>query len=256
MIKLRVAFKAAKIIKNFPTYLLSSFGWIKRPIIIYELRKGIKIACRNNTTDRLILNEIILYDVYNLYKKQVIKKEDIIVDIGAHIGVFSVLAAKMARNGKVYSFEPFKETYKILEKNKKINNLKNLLVFKKAISNKKEKSILYFNNSDFSTNSLIKQDNMKEVLIECMRLEEVFKENSLKKIDFLKMDCEGSEYEILFNCSEDLLKKIKRLGLEYHDLDEKRNHRTLKEFLLKKGFKVKISKSSPRFGMIYAVNKK
>ena len=51
------------------------------------------------------------------------------------------------------------------------------------------------------------------------------------------MDVEGAEYEILFNCTKNVLKKIDKISMEVHPLD-KNNEKTLKNFLEKNGFKV------------------
>ena len=71
----------------------------------------------------------------------------------------------------------------------------------------------------------------------------------LKRIDFLKLDCEGGEYEILFGCSEETLKKIKKISIEYHNIDKKRNSEVLKAFLLIKGYKIEVDEV---WGYIYA----
>ena len=60
----------------------------------------------------------------------------------------------------------------------------------------------------------------------------------INSIDFLKLDCEGAEYEILFKCPDKILNRIKIISMEYHEIDKKRNKKTLIRFLKSKGFKV------------------
>jgi len=71
----------------------------------------------------------------------------------------------------------------------------------------------------------------------------------LKRIDYLKMDCEGAEYDILFKCKDSVLRKIKKIGMEPHYIDEKKNVNELKTFLVAKGFHVS---AIPNRQMLYA----
>ena len=66
------------------------------------------------------------------------------------------------------------------------------------------------------------------------------------------MDCEGSEYDILFNCSNNILNIIDKISMEFHNLSNDYNKKTLKKFLESKGFKVKARHLFKNTGMIYA----
>ena len=74
---------------------------------------------------------------------------------------------------------------------------------------------------------------------------------SSSRIDFLKMDCEGAEYDILLNASDKTLGKIKKIAISTHDV-EKYNGQILADFLVKKGFKVWFA---PGGHPLYAKNK-
>lgn len=79
-------------------------------------------------------------------------------------------------------------------------------------------------------------DGKNYIEIECITLKDIFNENHIEKCDILKMDCEGAEFEILYNASEDIFKKVKEIRLEYHNKEN--NHiDSLIEFL-KKDFKL------------------
>ena len=73
--------------------------------------------------------------------------------------------------------------------------------------------------------------------VKSISLKDIFIDNKLNKIDFLKIDCEGAEYKILFNTPKKVLKKIKKIALEYHQMDGF-SVEDLKEFLSNNGFKV------------------
>ena len=254
MRKILIALKVIIIIKNFPKYFLHFMGVVKTPIIQYNLRNGIKFLIRTKTNDRLVFNEVLFYNLY--LKKFNIKEDDIIIDIGGHIGFFAITASKMAKKGKVYCFEPLEENFNLLRKNREINNAQNLFIFQKAISNKKRKDFFYFNKLNYAGGSLIKINNGEKRAIYSDTLKNIIKKNNLKKIDFLKMDCEGKEFEILFKSPKEVLAKIQKISFEYHNFDHKNNMGTLATFLKKQGFKVFIGEKNFRnLGMIYAIRK-
>ena len=76
---------------------------------IYQITKDIKLKARPNTSDTGVISEI--YDLKEYTRDFKINPKDTIVDIGAHIGSFSVYAAKKAR--KVISYEPSPENFKL-----------------------------------------------------------------------------------------------------------------------------------------------
>jgi hypothetical protein len=81
----------------------------------------------------------------------------------------------------------------------------------------------------------------EKVEISCISLKEVFAGNKIDKCDLMKMDCEGAEYEILYNAPKNILQKIKKISMEFHNIDDlKNNDKELISFLRKSGFKVKL----------------
>jgi hypothetical protein len=76
---------------------------------------------------------------------------------------------------------------------------------------------LYLSSEDNGKHSLIPSGNSAgSVEVECVTLSQVFKENNIDYVDFLKMDCEGAEYEILKAMEEETGSKIGRIAMEYH----------------------------------------
>jgi hypothetical protein len=69
-------------------------------------------------------------------------------------------------------------------------------------------------------------------------LDAIFAEREIEQCDLLKMDCEGAEYEILFAASDDTLRRIRRIVLEYHDWVVPFGHRDLARMLRERGFEV------------------
>ena len=73
--------------------------------------------------------------------------------------------------------------------------------------------------------------------VNCVTIQDFCREQGIHKIDLLKMNCEGAEYEIFEGCSPGDFQRMPRIRLEYHYLDEtKRNGPWLAKFLESKGY--------------------
>mgnify|MGYP000318300651 CR=1 FL=1 len=157
-----------------------------------------------NPDDRTVSTSLALYGTYEqgiteLFKK-VVKKRDIVVDIGANIGYYTLLASKLVgENGKVYAFEPETENYRLLLKNIEINNAKNVIPLQKAVSNKRGTIKLYLHKHNPGAHSIVSKS--KEFIeVESITLDEFFGMNS--KVDVVKIDIEGGEMLALLGMSK------------------------------------------------------
>lgn len=238
--------------KSFLPYMLDfiSISPIKsKKLEKLELKKGIDIYYRPHTYDLIIINEI---NILNLYKMRNLgkSKKINIIDIGAQIGAFTLKAAIENKNAQIYSYEPFFENYAILKKNINISKLKkHIHIFQTGIGSKKEKRTLYLDQKNTGGHSLYEKKS-KSVEIRTISLKEVFNNNKIKKCDFLKMDCEGAEYEIIYNTPKQYLKRIKELAIEY---SENEDIKKLEIYLQKNGFETNVSKNF--FPMLFAFKK-
>ncbi len=127
----------------------------------------------------------------------------------------------------------------MLLKNIKINNLTDVIKpFNYAVFDKKEKIKIYISKHNTGGHSIYCKSN-KDIEVFTITLKEIFENNDISKCDLLKIDTEGSEYKILYGLPKNYFTKIKRIHLEYHDINkEKYNHNYLMQFLLKNGFKL------------------
>lgn len=251
--KLITFFKLVKTIKNYPLYLKDYFGKIKNKYALYKLRNGLRYKLRGGSTDRFIINEVWIHKSYNP-KGFEIKQNDIVVDIGAHAGIFTILASYYAKDGKVYAFEPMKENYELLKENIKLNYAKNIEPINKAVSAKSGKLKFYVSQTkNKGQNSLYKlSDTQKQISVGKISFKDFIKK--IPRIDFLKIDCEGAEYEILFSLSKAEFQKIKKISMEFHNYG-KYTGKDLAKVLHSNNFKVKLIQDGKMFGRIYAVNK-
>lgn len=139
------------------------------------------------------------YDIAGFFEN-VITENSIVVDAGANIGYFTLLAASKATNGSVYAFEPVSSLFHQLEENIKLNKLTNVYPVKKALTRSEGYAPIYesaWNNTGM--NSLQKPENytgMFEV-IDCISLDIFFEAYKQKNPAIIKIDTEGAEMEIL-----------------------------------------------------------
>jgi FkbM family methyltransferase len=129
--------------------------------------------------------------------KSVVKNGDVVLDLGANLGYYSLLAARLVgERGKVYAFEPEPRNYRLLTKNKELNDYDNIIPIQKAISDRSEIVKLFLSEEDSGAHTIREVVDSREykrsVDIETIKLDEYFAGNTCP-IDVIKMDIEGSE---------------------------------------------------------------
>jgi len=129
---------------------------------------------------------------------KLIKKGMNVINIGANIGYFTVQLAKLVHpEGKVFAFEPFPKNVKFLKRNIEANNLPNVTIIEKAVSNKIGKADLLLKESGawhfVSSKNILE---LKKLPIDTTTIDNFLKSKNIK-IDFVMMDAEGSEKYIL-----------------------------------------------------------
>jgi len=224
------------------TYPFVYFGQWGKKTIICPINNFAKFKVRVWTSDKFILWEVWKKKEYtNDYFD--IGPFDIVVDIGAHIGAFTVYAAKKAIHGKIYAYEAYKENYGLLIENIKLNKLKNVVPFSVAVLDKSGIHEFFIGEKNIAGSSLYENTwGKKSVKVDTLSFKDIFAKNKLKKVNFLKMDVEGAEYNIILNSPPKLLKKIDKIALEFHDnLPHGHNYKELIAYLQKNGFHVKVS---------------
>jgi FkbM family methyltransferase len=152
----------------------------------------------------LALREVFIYDVY---QSDLLEEDDVVLDLGAGIGDFSVLASKrMGRKGQVIALEPNRQDYEILKKNIDRNNCANVIALNIGAGKKQEEKEMTFWGRTFNC----RLDTMTNIL------------NDLgikNKINFIKMDIEGYETEIIKDNVE-LMSQTNVISLESHNTKE------------------------------------
>ena len=165
-----------------------------------------------------------------------------VVDIGAGIGDFCIHATYGNPEVKLYAFEPYPGSYALLQRNLSLNGIENVIAYQKAVwSRTSELQLdltpgepLQFNSQE----TLPETTGRVTVSVEAVSLEDVISAEKINKVDLLKMDCEGAEYEILLSTPASTFEMIERIIMEYHDVDAEHTHLVLIGYLEAQGYRV------------------
>jgi len=212
--------------------------------IIQHINDTTRMKIRVNTFDKQAI-----YEVWRLKEYEtehfVIDPSDVIIDIGAHIGTFSVWAAQKAVSGRVISFEPDPENYALLEENKDLNHLTNLHTVNSAVSETRGQVRLFTSDYHNMTHSFFEEGTRVNTLVDTVSLADILQEYGLEKVHYLKIDAEGAEYQIILNTPASVLRRIDKIFIEYHDyLNHGYNYRDLIGYLGENGFQTETGASA------------
>ncbi len=161
--------------------------------------QGNKIFLDEEDCLQLSVNEIIEPVETKLFS-DIIKNGEVLVDIGANIGYFTLLMAKFSGpTGKIFSFEPEDKNFEILKKNVEVNNYQNIVLEKKGVSDHNGINKFFLSSKNTGMHSLQKiRDDSREVKIDVIKLDDYFSTLDLvKKISLIKIDVEGAEFQVL-----------------------------------------------------------
>jgi FkbM family methyltransferase len=143
---------------------------------------------------------IILFTDYEPYIKRIFQpnKGETVVDVGAHIGVYTLNAAnKVGDSGIVVSFEPDKRNLKLLNKNIKINGFRKVKTINAALDRCSSEKTLYLTNDPLFSSMTPSVHAKEKIAIETVTLDSMAETLNLTHIDWIKIDVEGNELNVL-----------------------------------------------------------
>jgi len=244
-----------KIFNKVPRSMLMKFGYSKigsKLVKIvrekqsqkwYDVKYGVKmyLDITNPYTWDLVEGREHETKVTDAFVKN-IKEGDTVIDVGANIGEFSLIASKkVGLKGKIISIEPLKQAAIWLEKNYSLNGFSNYEILEKAMGSKTGTMTLYKKSESSETGILDPEITEKELLssgkIIVDTIDNLISSRNIGTVEMLKIDVEGYEYEVLCGCKDSFKeKKIKKIICEIHSsylekkgLDEKMIYSLLKE---------------------------
>jgi FkbM family methyltransferase len=223
---------------------------------IVEFKDGARFKTRN-FMDVWVLKEAYLDRDYEQYGTT-IRDTWTVIDIGAGLGDFAISVALRNPNCQIYAFEPFSESFSLLEENLALNRITNVRPLPHAVGSTAGPMYL-----DTSTGAPVKYqtvttptstDDLGSKQVQALTLAEVFEELELSHCDFLKVDCEGCEFDVFMKTDRQTIERISHICLEYHDGISGHSHGELVTFFEKHGLSVKVHHNPvhPHLGFLYA----
>lgn len=224
---IRVCRYILRVIGTYKNWIEICWAYLKKGWVEYvKLRNGFvfQIDARYDVrnpwanTELAVINEVFIVNVY-----PEAPSSGIIVDIGANIGAFTIFCLK-SPDIFVYSYEPASDAFfklqghvqSFLEKTKSKGQVR---LFQMAVTNNSGKIELFGLTNSSPTRSTVLKKHSSCKVPSCT-LKDIFITNSIQYIDYLKMDSEGSEYEIFYNLEERFLRAIRVICGEFHDIGD------------------------------------
>lgn len=210
------------------------------------------VAYRQGTTDEEVISHSFEKDMFfTSITDYAPEPHHIILDVGAHIGTFSLLAASKVTKGMVYAVEANKESFNYLRINIVLNKCHNVTANHLALSDRKGETTLYYRDVNSGHSIMTKTSHGEQVPTDT--LSDYFSMNGIEHCHFVKFNCEGAEFPILLSAPAEVLSHIDNMLILYHcDLAMGYNHKDLEKHLQNCGFKTKTLNQEDDRGWIVA----
>ena len=213
------------------------------PPVELALRDGSRFLLRT-LLDAWVVKETVLDRVYERFFGDQIAADWTILDVGAGLGDFSVSAARRASRGYLHAYEPAPNSAALLRRNLEVNGIANVTVFEEAVAGTRGEVFL---EQDVPEAVMFKlaagASGEHGGSVAAVTLADAMARLPGERCDLLKMDCEGSEYEILLGAEPALLDRIDRISIEYHDFDHADRTPDLSAYLQSLGRSVRLRPS-------------
>lgn len=219
---------------------LDYVGLQKCPYLV-QTRDQIVCEIRPGSSDRYVFYEVLVRNDY-LRQGQTINRGGTVIDVGANIGCFSMLAARrVGPTGRVIAAEPADAAYGQLCRNLGLNAMSNVTPVRAAIGAKDGRARFHVHDVSGLSSLLDSVDGHETgariVEVEVVSLETLFETTGVEYCDYMKIDCEGEEYTILDSITPALASRIGQITLEVHHIAD-REPADIHERLVALGFKI------------------
>jgi FkbM family methyltransferase len=142
---------------------------------------------------------------------------DTVVDIGANIGSFAVLAASIVGpSGRVIAFEPVSATFVRLQENVALNGFRNVEMCREGVEAQDGTIELRLGTKSALAGAYFGGETTSVETVPCLSIQHVFDRHGIDRIHLLKIDCEGGEYGIFRSLTPELAERIDQIAMEAH----------------------------------------
>jgi FkbM family methyltransferase len=145
-------------------------------------------------------------------------KEGVFVDVGAHIGKYTVaLGNKIGKSGIIISIEPETENFNLLKKNVALNKLTNVHLQNVACAGQEGEATLYVHKDRPTLHSFYLNRGPSQIKVKTVKLDTIIQDLKINRVDLLKIDVEGAEIDVIKGSSDTLKKHHPRIVFEVFD---------------------------------------
>jgi len=242
---------------NWPQYLFmkmvgfkASFSFRIKDFGAIEVEKSMLGPFRENFFDDAYFKHIPDSVLAN-------KPNPVIIDIGANVGFFSLATFSRFPGAELYSFEPHPYCFKVMSDYKNAFGKYNWNINQKAVSDQNGELTLNTSTvSGFTTKASVYENDVEkaeEFVAQAIKFDTFLSENNITHIDFMKLDCEGAEFSILYGLTNDVFEMVDSFSIEAHKGEkENQNINALNEFIQTRGYSTKIQNDGYDSGYIWA----
>ena len=219
------AFRAPLVYRNWWAALLPKLGY---PATLV-LRDGRRYRVRPGTPDLAVINEAAFLDPYLSNGFVSLQRGSVVVDIGANVGDFAIQAARLCPDGRVIAVEPVRSAGEMIAAHAHLNGVSNVKWICAAIAGENRPT-----RARTARNPYARSGEHQDC--PTLTLAGLLAGEGLERVDLLKLDCEGAEWDIL-PASEAVLPNIRQLCMEFH-CERGWTAPRLAEWLTNRGFTV------------------
>ena len=199
--------------------------------------------------DMSVFEEIFVDRDYRMVEG-ILEKAQVVVDVGAHAGFFSLYARMANADAKIYAFEPAADNFQMMKENHKMNRVKDVVLKNVAVAGEDGQRQFVLSGDSHNHSFFGKGETIE---VRAISLNTIFERYRLDEVDLVKMDCEGAEFEILESFEK--FGQVKAFYLEFHEYQPGMERDKLLNLLRNEGYKCQIfpSRYDSRMGFVFAI---
>lgn len=239
--KVRTLIEIVRRIENWPTAVGLRLFRNRPGLRLLAFREGLNIVCRQGTRDWDVIHELLFAGSYKRAMRylQTRPGTPTVIDLGGNIGLFSLLAASSNQRSRVIAFEPGPPNYALFEMNRLANpSLADRIEMRnEAVGGIARTTEWFFDEKNPGGSGLFSTEG-RRYPIEIISFADVVR-SMLEPVALVKIDIEGSEYEIVANTPAEVWQRVHAISLELHgDPERKMSQEEFLNHMEKHGFRV------------------
>ncbi len=217
--KLKTFYRTLQRIENWPTAVGLRMSRARTRLRLLSFRNGMQALVRGGTHDWDVISELALADAYSgvLDHLRALPGQPLVLDLGANIGIFSLLAAMAHPQARIIAYEPGPPNLRMLELNRLANHSlsERIEVRSEALGGETRTAEFFYDEANPPASGLW-YGRGKPFRVQIRSFTQVL-ESLPGPVDIAKVDIEGAEYEILEKTPAELWRLVSLLCIEVHD---------------------------------------